>query len=327
MATIRKRGERWQVQVRRKGQPAASRSFLQKSDALLWARFMEAEADRRILPVDPKRLKRTTFSELLVRYRNQVAPGKRAGYNEVIFLNALLRHPIARRRLNELGPETFSDYRDTRLLHVKPASVLRELATIQHVLEVARRDWGVPLLSNPVANIRKPRPGKARDRRLSPEEAEALRHALARTRNRVLGPLFRFAVETGMRRGELLRMEWRHLDRARRTLLIPISKNGHARCIPLSSTALDILHEVEGLDRERVFPTTANAVRLAWTRLCRRAGIADLHFHDLRHEAISRFFELGLNTPEVALISGHRDPRMLFRYTHLRAEDVAKKLG
>ncbi|MDA0341679.1 MAG: tyrosine-type recombinase/integrase [Proteobacteria bacterium] len=69
-----------------------------------------------------------------------------------------------------------------------------------------------------------------------------------------------------------------------------------------------------------------NAVRLSWGRLTHRAGIEDLHFHDLRHEAISRFFEMGLSVPEVALISGHRDPRMLFRYTHLRAEDVARKL-
>ena len=68
-------------------------------------------------------------------------------------------------------------------------------------------------------------------------------------------------------------------------------------------------------------------MRQAWDRLCKRAAIDDLHFHDLRHEAISRFFEMGLSVPEVALISGHRDYRMLFRYTHLRAEDVAKKLS
>ena len=68
-------------------------------------------------------------------------------------------------------------------------------------------------------------------------------------------------------------------------------------------------------------------MRQAWDRLCRRASIEDLHFHDLRHEAISRYFERGLSVPEVALISGHRDYRMLFRYTHLRPEDVAKKLG
>ena len=78
---------------------------------------------------------------------------------------------------------------------------------------------------------------------------------------------------------------------------------------------------------ERIFPVTDVAVRQAWDRLVKRAGITNLRFHDLRHEAFSRFFEMGLSVPEIALISGHRDPRMLFRYTHLRAEDVVKKLS
>ena len=72
---------------------------------------------------------------------------------------------------------------------------------------------------------------------------------------------------------------------------------------------------------------SANAVRLAWERLKNKGNIKDLHFHDLRHEAISRFFEKGLSIPEVALISGHKDVRMLFRYTHLKAKDVLIKLN
>ena len=74
------------------------------------------------------------------------------------------------------------------------------------------------------------------------------------------------------------------------------------------------------------FPVTPNGFRLAWDRLGSRAGLVDLRFHHLRHEAISRFFELGLNIPEVAVISGHKDPRMLFRYTHLRAEELVGRL-
>ena len=79
-------------------------------------------------------------------------------------------------------------------------------------------------------------------------------------------------------------------------------------------------------DTKSPFPVISNGFRLAWVRLRRRAGLSDLRFHDLRHEAISRFFELGLNIPEVAVISGHKDPRMLFRYTHLRAEELVGRL-
>ena len=79
-------------------------------------------------------------------------------------------------------------------------------------------------------------------------------------------------------------------------------------------------------DTTSPFPVTPNGFRMAWDRLRSRSGLIDLRFHDLRHEAISRFFELGLNIPEVAVISGHKDPRMLFRYTHLRAADLVDKL-
>jgi integrase len=128
-----------------------------------------------------------------------------------------------------------------------------------------------------------------------------------------------------MRRGELLRLRWADLDLDNNTLHIPVAKNGSPRTIPLSSEAVGILETVPKVE-DRVFPTTASAVSQSWRRLVKRAGIEDLHFHDLRHEAISRFFELGLSIAEVALISGHKDVRQLFRYTHLRAEDVAKKL-
>ena len=101
---------------------------------------------------------------------------------------------------------------------------------------------------------------------------------------------------------------------------------GTPRVIPLSSKALTTLLGTPRGISERVYEVSPNAIRLAWERLRNRVGIENLHFHDLRHEAISRFFELGLSIPEVALISGHRDPRMLFRYTHLRAEDVAEKI-
>ena len=140
-----------------------------------------------------------------------------------------------------------------------------------------------------------------------------------------LEPLIILAIQTGMRRGELLGIQTADLDFEARTLHIPVTKNGHPRTIPLTEKASAVL-KASISDSDRIFPPSANAFRLAWERLKRRVGIEDLRFHDLRHEAISRFFEMGLSVPEVALISGHRDYRMLFRYTHLRAEDVVKKL-
>src|SRR5262249_4686402 len=153
-----------------------------------------------------------------------------------------------------------------------------------------------------------------RIRRVADREAALLSSATDRCRNPLIKPLVELAMATGMRRGELLRAQWSDLDWQKRTLHVPQTKNGHPRTIALSGAALEIIDELPK-NNERLFPLSANAVRLAWGRLAKRAGVVDLHFHDLRHEAISRFFEKGLSVPEVALISGHRDVRMLFRYT------------
>ena len=138
------------------------------------------------------------------------------------------------------------------------------------------------------------------------------------------------AAATAMRQGELLRLKWSDVNWVARTLVIPETKNGERRTIPVSTVALCLLQQLQSENRStepRVFPISARAVKLAWRRATTRAGIVDLNFHDLRHEAISRFFELGLCLPEVALISGHRDPRMSMRYTHLGPAELAQKLS
>jgi integrase len=239
-----------------------------------------------------------------------------------------LRQDLAQTRLSVLTPDAFAGYRDLRLETVRPGTINRELGLIQHIFEVARTDWGIPV-TNPIKGIRKPKADRARERRLSGDELEQLLEALKRCRNPLLGAVVRFAIATGMRRGEILNARWKDLNWELGTLRIPVTKTDVPRTIPLSFEAKQVLVELAIVwqGQDRIFPTTAQAVNLAWKRLTKRAKIVDLHFHDLRHEAISRFFERGLSIPEVALISGHKDPRMLFRYTHLKAEDVARKLN
>ena len=144
-------------------------------------------------------------------------------------------------------------------------------------------------------------------------------------RNPLVKPIIELAVETGMRRGEILGMKWDHYDPVGRSLLIPLAKNGSARTIPVSARVQELLGRIPRQGAQ-VFPISANALRLTWGRVTRRAGVDDLHFHDLRHEAISRLFERGLTAPEVSAISGHRDPRMLFRYSHAIRETILRKL-
>ena len=324
MATIRKRGFSWQAQVRREGYPPLSKTFPSKADAAAWARDQERTIDRAELPTTARALKGLTVGDLLRRYSEAITPTKRGAEPEQYRIRTILGHALAQAALNKLSPAAVAQYRDDRLKLVQPGTVRRELAIVQHCFEIAKREWGLPILVNPVQQIAIPEAQRSRERRLEDGESNLL--ASATTSAWYLQPFIVLAIETGMRRGELLSIRWKDVDMTAPTIRILKTKNGHPRTIPLTPKAVEILASLARKD-ERVFPVTPNAVRLAWERLRKRAGLQDLRLHDLRHEAVSRFFEYGLTVPEVALISGHRDPRMLSRYTHLRPEKVAEKLA
>lgn len=327
MATIRKHRQKWQVQVRRLGHPPLSRSFILRSDAQAWARQVETKQDRGDSLPDLRQLKKITLSDLLERYRTTITIGKRSGKVEAIRITCLQRSPLGKLTLAAATPDRFAIYRDQRLTQVAPATVRKELALLRHVFRIARQEWQLPIEKNPIADLKMPSHGRARTRRIEAGEVERLDAAIGRLRNVQMQSVIRLAIATGMRRSEILKLREGQIDRLRRTLHIPETKNGDARTIPLTGVALGILDEVQPDAAGYLFPVSPNAVRLAWERVRRNAKLDDMHFHDLRHEAISRFFEKGLTVPEVALISGHRDVRMLFRYTHLKAEDVATKLA
>lgn len=324
MATINKRGCGWFVQVRRKGFPAQYKTMRTKAEALAWARECEALIDAGGAQRRPDDT--ATLAMVLVRYIASVTPRKRSSESESCRLQKMLRAPFCCLTLAELQPTHIAAYRDERLKFAKPGTVRRELSLLRNVLEIASREWGLEMAFNPVDRVARPIANDERDRRLRPGELQRLLNALEETRNELVKPLIHFAIETALRRGELLNLCWRHIDLMARTGHIPTTKSGRPRTIPLTDGAVELLESLPRTD-ERVFPITAVALRHAWDRLCARAAIRDLRIHDLRHEAISRFAEMGLNMPELALISGHRDYRMLQRYTHLRPTDLARKLA
>ena len=334
MATIRKHRDKYQVQIRRKGVAPFTKTFSLLADAKEWARHQERLADRGELGPDRKELERITLGELVQRYLNEVVPFKKAADVEKIMLEAFLRHKICKKRLSELTTADFASYRDERLKTIIAKSLKREFSPISNMFEVARVDWLLPLRGNPLSDLSLKVKDNKRDRRLREGELDKLLEAGKKTRNPFLIPIVRLALETGMRRGEILALKYRDVDIERCTATIRESKNGYSRVIPLSSLAVAILETTMAVmsdkakaQNERIFPLTPVAVRLAWDKLTRRAKLDDLHFHDLRHEAISRFFEKGLTVPEVASISGHRDIRMLLRYAHADQGKLAKKLN
>ena len=330
MASIRKRNGRWQTQVRVKGSPPLTRSFLSKADAQSWGRKTEGEADRRGLPSGLKVLDSLTVGDILLRYLDEVTPSKRGAVREGMAVRALLRHSLAKVPLSAITVAQVAHHRDLRLQTVKPSSINRELAIYRHAFEVARKVWDVPLRENPFALVQKPQVSDSRSRRLERGEWKILKEACLRSRNPYIYPMVEFCLETAMRRGEVLALRWCDVNVSKRTLHIPRAKNGHARTIPVTLRALEIINEQRsGLINSdaRIFPTTEDALKMAWRRVMLRCSLPDFRWHDCRHEAISRFFEMGLSTAEVAVISGHKDFKLLFRYTHLRPEDIAEKIS
>lgn len=325
MATITKRKDSWFVQIRRKGFTPRYRSFQSKTEAQTWAREQETKIDARDAPQVTARVLQSPLFELIERYRREVSPSKRSCESELLRLRKMQRHPLCDLALRDVTPSAIASYRDDRLLVVKAGTVRRELSLLHHIFDTARKQWRLNLGRNPVEDIRQLVVRDQRERRLHHTEQEKLETELGKCRNPHLLPLVLFALETGMRRGELLSLQWENVDLVRRTAFIPDTKNGIPRTIPLTKAAAAILAEL--LDSTgQVFNVSIDCLKAAWQRARVRAGISDLRFHDLRHEAVSRLFQLGLNVPEVALISGHKDPRMLFRYTHLMPDQVRDRL-
>jgi len=310
--------------VRKIGHSPLSRTFSSKQDAKIWVQSTELEIEREGLVEDRSSLRRLRLSDLLVRYRDTVSVSKR-GYSDVErwVIGRLLRHKVANRLLSELRSEHVQAWADERLKEISARSLRRQISLLSHVFTVARTNWKMPI-GNLTTDLILPPSGPRRQRRLSAEELTKLRAEVVRTRNPYLLPILMIAKETSMRRGEILNLRWH--DIGPDFIRIPMSKNGESRTIAMSTNVRAILSKVPRIE-DRIFPISAGAIAQAWRRLVARAGISDLHFHDLRHEAISHFFEIGLSAPEVQSMSGHRDMRMLYSYAHANRRAILVKLN
>lgn len=330
MATIRKLRGRWQAQVRRRGMKPRCKSFDTRTEAEKWARDLETQVDRFGAAPDTKILEHTTLGDLLERYRREVSPLKRGSVQECQRIDVLRRHDLAYRTLIGLSQQDIAAFRDERLQSVAPSTAVRELAILSHVLEVAIRDWGLPLARNVVKLVRRPVIRNERSRRLTGDEELRLVQACETGRIPFMQTLLILAIETGMRRGEILGLKWCDLSHNRRVISLTMTKNGTGREVPLSQRAFEALMEWKQcaeIDQSTIFPISAGSLEQVWRRLLKRANVSSLRFHDLRHEGVSRLFERGLNMIEVSSISGHRDLRILKRYTHLSADDLVQRLG
>ena len=329
MATLRNRNVKWQACIQRQGQVPVSKSFNTRQDAERWARQVEAQMDQGRF-VSLRLDERTTLGDLVARYMAEVTPLMKSAEADLIRLTALKRNPLCKLSLVALTPARVAEFRDQRLKIVSGGTVIRELAYISSVINHARREWGINI-DNPVRLVRKPPTPQGRSRTVNEAEMLRILDALTpRPTRRVspwMKPLVELAVETAMRRGELLGLRWEHINFSNRVAHLPVTKNGEGRYVPLSSRAVAIL---EGLPRSlsgQVFPIKPQTVAAAFMKATDRAGLGDVRFHDLRHTATTALANKLPNLIELSSVTGHKSLSMLKKYYHPRASELALKIG
>lgn len=318
MATITKRGNKWRVQIRKDGFGYMSKTFSTKALAETFAKDVEGRIERGVFE-STAMAEETTLATVISFYKQHLLPLKGGKDVEEVRLKRI-DGEWGGMSLAKITPRLIRLWKDKRLTEVSAATVLKELSLLSRLFTVAQKEMDITLpQGNPLKLVSLPSEENKPARRPTPSEEEAL------STHPVVGDLVVFAIETGMRRGEISRMEWENINWNRQTLFIPKhhTKSNRARTIPLTDRAVAVLKKRQGL---RPFPMLPHSITTAFRRACYTLGIKNLTFHCLRHHAVSNFFENHMNVAEVAAISGHQDLRVLMRYTHPSPEHLLSKM-
>ena len=281
MGCVRRRGTKWNAQVRITGWRSFTKTFEKKSDALRWCK--ETEIAIRSAPLNNLNSSlNLKFRDLIEKYRDTVTPTHKGHQPETYRLNRFASLWIGRVKVAYLTPRHFEQYRNDRMEIVKQCTVRSELTLMRRVLDYGIRTLGVGLTDNPIKFIELPSTYTPRTRRLENDEFERLLITALKQKNSLIAPIIIFAVETGMRRSEILKMRWSDIDEIKKTVKLINTKNGDDRTVPLTRNAFEVLQNLEK-NKAVVFAITANCLQLAWRRVKKNADIDDLRFHDLRH--------------------------------------------
>ena len=328
MASVAKCRGRWTTRVSTSNS-VLKKTFNTKKEAIAWGAIKDLELEQG----KQSSGETSTFAELgwIYQRRYSVLKAESTAKTETTIINKLSRQKWAKVPLHSLTADDLWEWREQRSKECSPNTLRREIAIMRSVIRKAP-DLGVHVDAAIFLQIPKPREVAREPERISETDMLQLEMAaqVNEKRNPYMKPLIRLAVETGMRRGELLNIAWSDVDLAKGFIRIPAvkAKTNKDRNIPLTPKAKRIVADlaVDNDNLELVFDVTGNAVRCAFQRLRERAGMPHLHFHDFRHEAVSRFYDMGLTTPEVMAISGHRSVNMVERYSHASTTNLVAKL-
>ena len=330
MATVRKRGKKYQAQVRFKGHSPQSKSFLTKAAALAWTRRIESSMDNGSW-IDT-RGSRSVFIEDIVddlvysyeRFGLEVAGPKLGQLNQI----KEYFHGVS---IHDLTFDGVLDFAAFRLETIAASTLQAQMYYLKQAVTNSRIKTELPVVDMAIDELKKKKlimGSKRRDRRLEPGEYEALMDEAA---GHWISAAIDLAVESAMRQGEIHALKWSDINESKGVIRL-MRKDKHAETgqsaqqIPLLKGVREALlrsQNVFGQGPNLIPVERAASISDKFARLTTKLGIDDLRFHDLRHEAISRLFEKGMRVEQVRVVSGHRTLDQLSRYVNLRPADLA----
>jgi len=319
------RSGKWQATIRRRGFPEVCKIFEFKADAKVWLEDQRTQMNKGLW-VSTKEAEAWTVEECLDRFIEEYLPSLKHPEREVSRIRRIKQYPISKKIMAHVRSKDLADFKQTREAEGrKPDTIRLDFSIFSRLFNYARDNWGMESLINPVEHATKPKVSKlGRTRRLEGDEEERL---LANASSN-FALILQLALATAMRRSEIMGLDWKRVDLTNKKIFIPKTKNTRARTVPLSPGALTILENLPRNTDGRVFGFNKDYPTTEMSETRRKAGIVDLRFHDLRHEATSRLFEFtDLTDAEIMAITGHTDAQMLLRYTHLRTARLADRLA
>jgi integrase len=325
MAFIRKRGNSYKVEIRKKGHPHINKSFIDLKTARRFARDIESQMERNVFE-DYSVASGTTLKDILIKYRDEKTSIKKGSREETSIINFLIKHQISMQTLMRLRSHHI--YKLMRELGKTraPATVKKYVVLICHAWRVAKKEWGINLPpENPCDMVTLPKVNDARDRILSKSEYTSLLESCRNSHLNILEDIVVFAYSTGARQGEILRLAQDNIDYEKKLITFLDTKNGLDRTIPAADNVLKILRKYRF--GKKVFNIVARRLRKHFKIACVKAGINNFRFHDLRACFCTNALLNGWSIAEVSTVSGHKDWSQLKRYTRIKPADLLDKIN
>jgi integrase len=334
MASIQKRGSSYRARITREGKSTLCATFKTRNEALLWAKETKAKISLGLLDETPRKCLRT-FEEAALCYRDTHSIHKKIVRSETYRLHILIKR-WGQLPVEQVDKQKVLALRDDLLkLGRSGDTVNHYFNTLSKLFQMLSEEWGLAI-NNPIKGIKRMPPSKGRYKRLNEQAEAALISSCSALSYSELKSIITTGIETGMRRSEILGMTWDDVDLINRRIYLHQTKNGEGRQVPLTKKAVAILEDLNKDRAGKVFTMSLDQLRGQFERSRKHAHenwpdkanspFGDLRFHDLRHEALSRLSDAGLNVIELSCISGHKTLGMLQRYTHPSHQAIFLKL-